>query len=128
MDIRDIKGKIVKIGKTSITVKDENNKTRGIVKNILLFEDAPPRISYQFSKIIKEVGIWGNQKLIKNTIICEKELYLLKDTRRLSRWLDMTEKVEWIKDDDMTEYEREMAIYEKAQKAGINVIECELLS
>lgn len=128
MDIRDIKGKIVKIGKTSITVKDENNKTRGIVKNIFLFNDAPPRISFKYSKIIKEVGILGNQKLIKNTIICNKELYLLKDTRRLSRWIDMMEKVEWIKESDMPEYEKEMDIYEKAQKVGINVIECELLS
>ena len=128
MDIKDIEGKIVKIGKTSIIVKDEQNKTRGIVRNILLFKDAPPRISYQFSKIIKEVGIWGNQKLIKNTVICDKELYLLKDTRRLSRWLNMMERVEWAKDDDMPKYQKEMAIYETAQKAGINVIECEILS
>lgn len=127
MDIKDIKGKMVKIGRTSITVKDENNKTRGIVRNIVLFKDAPLRITSQYFKTIKSVGIWGNQKLTKNTIICDKELYLLKDTRRLSRWLYMIENFECAKD-DMPEYQKEMAIYEEAQKAGINVIECELLS
>lgn len=34
MKINEISGKMVKIGKTSLTVKDEQGKTRGIVKGI----------------------------------------------------------------------------------------------
>jgi hypothetical protein len=129
MEMKDIAGRLVKIGKTSITVKDEYNKTRGIVRNITLFLDAPTRVQFQYKKVAKDCGWFDcrNESLWKCMIICDGQLYLLKDTGRLTRWMDLMKKVEWVRETDYPKYEKELQIYNKAEELGIQVIECELL-
>lgn len=129
MEMKDIAGRLVKIGKTSITVKDEYNKTRGVVRNVTLFLDAPPRVQSQYNKVAKDCGWFGcgNESLRKCMVICDGKLYLLKDTGRLGRWLDLMSKVELVRETDYPKYEKELQIYNKAEELGIQVIECELL-
>ena len=129
MEMKEIAGRLVKIGKTSITVKDEYNKTRGIVRNVTLFLDAPPRVQMQYMKMVRQCGWFGNrdEALLKCMIIWDNQLYLLKDTGRLDRWLDLMNRVEWVRVEEYPKYEKTLQIYNKAEELGIQVIECELL-
>lgn len=47
----------LKLSKNSITVKDFNDKTRGIIR-AQRFTDAPPRVQFEHSKAIGASGIW----------------------------------------------------------------------
>lgn len=57
MNINEIAGRLVKIGKTSITVKDEYNKTRGIVKNICTWNLLPTRQKMGYVSLLNVCGI-----------------------------------------------------------------------
>lgn len=59
MKIEEIEGCRIKIGKTSITIKDENDKTRGIVQNIRKFSDLRSNIQMDYFKQLREAGVWG---------------------------------------------------------------------
>jgi len=69
----------IKIGKTSITVKDENGKTCGIVRNIQTWETLSPNQQFNYFPIIAKAGLWGNTQingLMKNIVIDGKQIYL----------------------------------------------------
>lgn len=127
MNIVDVQGKMVRIGKTSITVKDENNKTRGVVKNICTWETLPPRRRFNFHKLISQSGIWGNEYLVKNLIFDENEMFLLKDMNRLEKWKDIIDHCDWTREEKMQKYHAEMQIYEKATEFGVHVLDVYLV-
>ncbi len=82
MTIHELEGKSVKIGKTSITVKNpETGKTAGIVRSAESFSVWTDRKRSDYWKILKQSGLWGNRVLdLKNLIECEGELFYLYNT------------------------------------------------
>ena len=59
--IFDCENQEIKIGKTSITIKDkETGKTKGIVKNISKFKNIQPNQQMKYFKQLKELNVWGN--------------------------------------------------------------------
>lgn len=88
MKITEINGKIVKIGKTSITVKDERGKTCGIVKNIKSSSVLSPRDKFDFHQ---KTGLGIN--FIKKCINSDGQWYYLHNIvktqeleKSVSRW------------------------------------------
>ncbi len=61
-DIKDCIGKEIKIGKTSITIKGENGKTCGVVRDIKKFIDLQANKQIDYFKLLRKSGIWGNKK------------------------------------------------------------------
>lgn len=53
MTMQELNHKTIKISARSITVKDENNKTRGIVR-MTAFKDCRPNLQMEAWKIVKE--------------------------------------------------------------------------
>jgi hypothetical protein len=48
MEITKINGEEIKIGKTSITVKSDNGKTKGVIKNCTVINNLlPPRTLFE---------------------------------------------------------------------------------
>ena len=57
MLITDIQGKDVILSKGSITVKDDNNKTCGVVRNLRKFKDIQANKQFTLRKQLN--GVWG---------------------------------------------------------------------
>lgn len=125
MNINDIAGKMVKVGKASITVKDEYNKTRGIVKNICTWNILPPRQQGDYFRLINICNIRNAKPelLEKCVLVCDGELYLLKDMARLESWKKIIDMLgEEYGQNDLKKYNAELELYTKAQEVGIKVI------
>ena len=60
MEIMDIKNQYVKLSKGSITVKDDNGKTKGLVKGLTRFLDLQANKKTDYSKLLRNSGVWGN--------------------------------------------------------------------
>lgn len=82
MNMKDIINQRIKIGKTSITVKDDNNKTRGIVRNISRFADLQPNKAFELFQTVKAAGLWGcGDDTIQRVIYADGQLYYLHNLR-----------------------------------------------
>lgn len=75
MTIHQIENRWVKISAHSITVKNENGKTYGIVHADRL-ADCPMRIIYDHWKTLRQAGLWGTPEY-HNVVLYENKLYLL---------------------------------------------------
>lgn len=116
MIITDIHGENVKIGKSSITVKGDNGKTKGIVTNCKAFSAMSPADKMQ----LRKTGISLDES--RNCIIQNGDIYYLYN-KRLVSWINQQKHPE--------AFTRELAIVERLrntveamQNNGITVIEC----
>ena len=57
MTINEINNCMVKLSPRSITVKDENNKTKGIVRGIQNFKECRPNVQVEIWKTIREYNL-----------------------------------------------------------------------
>lgn len=55
----DLVGRNVKIGKSTITIKDDGNKTRGIVRGVTKLGDVQPSQSLEFWHTLKKIGVYS---------------------------------------------------------------------
>jgi hypothetical protein len=76
MRIEELKNQYVKISDRSITCKDENGKTKGIVTNAVKFGKLQPNKQIDYFKQIRAAGLWGNGESEKVYIIDGKIYYL----------------------------------------------------
>lgn len=80
MEIIEIEGKHIKIGKSSITVKNpETGKTCGVVKDVCKFSDLQENRKSEYFKKLREAGAWGSRidGLLDCVIIVDNQLYYL---------------------------------------------------
>lgn len=118
MEALDCINKNVKISKGSITIKDDEGKTRGIVRDIRHFKDVQINMQSKYFHIMKQAGVWGNSKIdLNNIIIKNNEIYLFRNIHGL----------ECLKKYDMQLVEKLNEIYQRAEENGIKVIECEFI-
>lgn len=116
MNIVDICADYIKIGKTSITVKGENGKTKGIVKNCTTFPIMTPRDMNKLhdSKIPLEE--------CRNCIIQNGDIYYLHNNF-LANWINQQKHPE-IFTNEIAKVERLKKVAESMRDKGIIVIEC----
>lgn len=81
MTITEIKDKRVKLSPKSITVKDEYDKTRGVVKAVR-WNELPPREQFNFRNIMNASGLWGsNSELLEQVYVVNGKIYFLWNKR-----------------------------------------------
>lgn len=85
MKIENIAGKRIKVSQHSITVKDENGKTAGVVRDTCWFQDLQSNKQIDFWKILRESGVWCAD-LIGNVVFCDGKMYYLHDLRPLENY------------------------------------------
>ena len=126
MNILDIAGKTVKIGKTSITVKDEYGKTAGVVTNCKKYKDqSKPAQMENFGKL-KNSGIWGSHVsggLVDCVVIHDGEMYYLNNTLPIEQHEEIVAKGYPTSD---AQYTERIKVAELAQ-AFVTVIDCKVL-
>ena len=117
--IKDCIGNQVKISKSSITIKSEDGKTSGIVKNIISLYDLQANKQIEYYHKIRKLGLCGKIS-IKDCIIYENKLYVFRNIKS-KIW---HEKYGFISDVEKQKAEEMETIYNVIRMAGIEIIEC----
>ncbi len=82
MEITKINGEEIKIGKTSITVKGDNSKTIGVIRNCTIINNLlAPRILFQISRKLKEKNI-NLMSLYNRLVAVDGNYYFLYNLRK----------------------------------------------
>lgn len=76
-------GKTIKISPRSITIKGENGKTCGVIRNTSKFQGLQANEQMKYWKILRESGIWGDTELMENVIFHDGKMYYLNNLRPL---------------------------------------------
>ncbi len=118
-EIKDCIGKNVKISKGSITIKAEDGKTCGIVRNIISLYDLQPNRQMDYYKKIKQAGLHGKIS-IKDCIIADDVMYVFRNIKS-KLW---HEKYGYITQEEKKKAEEKETIYNTLKTTGIEVIEC----
>ena len=118
-EIKDCIGKNVKISKGSITIKTEDGKTCGVVRNIVSLYDMQANKQMDYYKKIKQTGLHGKIS-IKDCIIADDTMYVFRNSKS-KLW---HEKSGFISEEEKQRAEETETIYDTLKMAGIDVIEC----
>lgn len=124
-EIKDCKNKQIKIGKTSITIKDDKGKTCGIVKNIQLFNDIQANKQIDYFHILKKLGVWGNRCFKSNEcVINDGMMYIFRNLKTD----EFVEKYGFFSDSEERHYKERVLMYDNINNSNenIEVIECYL--
>ena len=118
-EIKDCIGKNVKISKCSITIKTEDGKTCGVVRNIVSLYDMQANKQMDYYKKIKQAGLHGKIS-IKDCIIADGTMYVFRNIKS-KLW---HEKYGFISEEEKKKADEMETIYNAIRTAGIDVIEC----
>ena len=118
-EIKDCIGKKVKISKGSITIKTEDRKTCGVVRNIVSLYDMQANKQMDYYKKIKQAGLHGKIS-IKDCIIVDDTMYVFRNIKS-KLW---HEKYGFISEEEKQKADEMETIYNAIRTAGIDVIEC----
>lgn len=89
MEITMLENQHIKIGKTSITVKNaETGKTCGVVRNVCKFKDLQPNKATDYFNQLRTAGAWGSgiDGLIDCVIIADDQLYYLHNLKPIDAY------------------------------------------
>lgn len=82
MEITKINGEEIKIGKTSITVRGDNGKTKGVVRNCIVINNSlAPRILFDISHKFRQKNI-NLMSLYNRLVAVEGNYYFLYNLRK----------------------------------------------
>lgn len=118
-DIKDCIGKKVKIGKSSITIKNAEGKTCGIVRNVVSLYDLQANKQMNYYKQIKQAGLHGVIS-VKDCIIHNGTMYIFRNVKGKL----FNEKHGYFSEEEKQKVEDRDNVYNHAAKNGIDVIEC----
>lgn len=118
-EIKDCIGKNVKISKCSITIKSENGKTSGVVRNISSLYDLQANKQMDYYRTLRKLGLHGKIS-IKDCIITDGVMYVFRNVKS-KLW---HEKYGYISEEEKQRAEEQEETYKILRTAGIDVIEC----
>nr|DAG72207.1 MAG TPA: hypothetical protein [Caudoviricetes sp.] len=126
MKIQELENKKVKIGKTSVTVKGDNGKTCGIVREIFTFKNLQPNKQIDFCAQIRKAGLMSGG-LLDRVIVDGDKIYFLFDLKPIKFYNDFEKRAKAAGADFSSEQKHHnelLKIKEQAQANGITVIDC----
>lgn len=120
-EIKECIGKRVKISKNSITIKAEDGKTCGVVRNIKSLYDLQPNKQIEYHHKLRKLGTGLHGKIsIKDYIISDGIMYAFRNMKSKLYF----EEHGYFSEEEKRKYEEQDAIYNTLREAGIEVIEC----
>lgn len=79
-EIKDCMNKKIKISKGSITIKDDDNKTCGVVRNIVSLYDLQANKQINYYRKIRDIGLHGKIS-IRDCIISDGTMYIFRNIK-----------------------------------------------
>lgn len=118
-DIKDCMNKKIKISKGSITIKDDNNKTCGVVRNITSLYDLQANKQMDYYRKIRDMGLHGKIST-RDCIISDGTMYVFRNMKSKL----FHEKYGYIDDNEKQKADEQESIFNTVKASGIEVIEC----
>ena len=118
-EIKDCIGKRVKISKNSITIKSNDGKTCGVVRNITSLYDLQANKQMEYYQKLRKIGLHGKIS-IKDCIIADGAMYVFRNIKS-KLWHD---EHGYFTEEEKQKAEETETIYDTLKMAGIDVIEC----
>ena len=118
-EIKDCIGKKVKISKGSITIKTEDGKTSGVLRNITSLYDLQANKQMEYYQKLRKLNLHGKIS-IKDCIISDGTMYVFRNIKSKL----FHEKYGFISEEEKQRAEEMETIYNAIRTAGIDVIEC----
>lgn len=118
-EIKDCIGKKIKISKGSITIKTDDEKTSGVVRNITSLYDLQANRQMDYYKTIRKLGLHGKIS-IKDCIIADGTMYVFRNIKSKL----FHEEYGFISEEEKQKAEEIETIYNAIKTSGIDVIEC----
>lgn len=116
-EIKDCMNKKVKISKGSITIKNDEGKTCGIVRNIVSLYDLQANKQIDYYKKLKGLNRGIS---IRDCIISKDTMYIFRNIKSKL----FNEKYGYMDDYEKQKAEEQERLYNQAKENGIEVIEC----
>lgn len=130
MNMKEIEGKTVSIGKTSITVKNEQGKTCGVVRDAIRFNLLPTRQAFDLWAKVKNIPAIDQSGLILNN----GNLYYMVNTKVIDYYHNLEKRLETTPEEDKRFFDTDMKSYRKlletisgCEQDGITVIKCRII-
>jgi len=125
--MQDLSGRRVKISASTLTVKDENDKTRGLVRGVRSYKTWSAREQFDNRVLLGVSGLWAgaNSRLIDldRVILDGSKMYFLHDLRREENYHKYWEHMPGC-DAEREHHAQYMEILKKCEAAGVSVISC----
>ena len=118
MEILDCKNQLCKISKSSITVKSENGKTKGIVRNICSLYNLQLNKQMDYYRVLKSTGLYGKIN-IEECIISDGTMYIFRNIKGKLFY----EKYGYISEEEKQRAIEKDNLYCSVEEAGFTVIE-----
>lgn len=123
-EIKDCIGKYVKISKCSITIKSEEGKTCGVIRDIRKFKDIQPNRALGYFHLLRKCGAWENKNFnVDNCIERYGKLYAFRNMKSKK----FHEKYGYFSEEEIRNEAEQENIYIALKDAGIDVIECKFV-
>lgn len=118
-EIRDCVGKKVKISKGSITIKSEEGKTCGVVRNIVSLYDMQPNRQMEYYGKLRKLGLHGKIS-IKDCIVSNNTLYVFRNVKSKL----FHEQYGYMTEEEKARAEQNDMLYNTVRENGVEVVEC----
>lgn len=118
-EIKDCIGKTVKISKHSITIKNPEGKTCGVVRDIVSLYDMQPNKQIVYYRKLRQLGVHGTTS-IKDILIKDNTIYVFRNIKS-KLW---HEKHGYFDEREKQNAEEKEKVYNAFIAAGIDVVEC----
>lgn len=124
MEIIDLMNKKVKISKCSITVKDDKDKTCGVVRDITTMENIQANRKFEYASKMRKDGISTMSIGLKNIVIKDNTLYFFRNIKHKLFLLEAMEKHPEVFAEEWENEQKKETMYKNISDAGYQVIEC----
>ena len=123
MEIKEIVGREIKINANSITVRNEEGKTCGVVRNVTSLYNIQANKQFDINSKLRKSGIRSMDfDINKNILIKDDNIYFIKDLKKRLHH----EKYGFFSEYEKEKYEEYQAKFKLASDAGYDVLECNI--
>ena len=126
MDIKTINGDYIKLGKTSITVKKQEDisKTKGVITNCtIITKNCSPRTTLEIHQKLSKYNL---RIIFDKMVLNNGDLYYLYDLS-LEDFIEQNQKYIQNFGNEIKHIEDEKILCEQMEKAGVVVIKCRII-
>jgi hypothetical protein len=120
-DIKDCIGKRVKISKASLTIKNNEGKTCGVVRNIVSLYNMQPNRQMDYYSKLKRLNISMKDISLRDVIIKDNIMYVFRNVKTKLFYANSDYEID---DCEKEKMEKQEVMYDRIKNAGIEVIEC----
>lgn len=117
--IAEISNRKIKISPHSITVKNDDGKTCGVVRDVRPYNELRTAEQMEYHKKFRDFGVFNHSELVKCFVLCDGEPYFLHNLRPLETYERLFKGKEGWENEERKYNERKQAAEKMAEIATV---------